>query len=117
MAYIFKYPKKKRNYDNNNEKRKLRQKIYNSTKWKALKTAKLQESPLCQMCLKKGVITPAAHCHHIISFMKAKNELEMQALAFDYNNIMTLCAQCHQKIHNGKNEKSHDKFYLSCDFI
>lgn len=104
MPYIFKYPKKKKTFNNDDEKRKQRQKVYSSSKWKKLKAAKLQECPLCEKCLEEGKITTAQHCHHIKSFMEAKDELEMQGLAYDYGNLMSLCAKCHQEIHNKKKD-------------
>ena len=98
MPFINKLLKKQRKYTNN-EKRKARQKIYNSTKWKALRIAKLQEQPLCEECLKSDKITSAEHVHHIQSFMKCNSEIELLALAYDYNNLMSLCAECHNRLH------------------
>lgn len=98
MPFINKPPKKARKYTND-EKRKARQKIYNSSKWKALRIAKLQESPLCEECQKVDKVTPAEHVHHIQSFMKCNTEIELLALAYDYNNLMSLCAECHNRLH------------------
>lgn len=99
MPLIAKLPRKQRKY-NPDERRKARQKVYNSSKWKVLRVAKLQESPLCEKCLKEGKITPSVHVHHIQSFTQSIDELQLQQLAYDYDNLMSLCAECHQKIHN-----------------
>lgn len=98
MSFINKLPKKQRKYTND-EKRKARQKIYNSAKWKQLRIAKLQEQPLCEECLKCDKITSAEHVHHCKSFMKANTEIELLDLAYDYLNLMSLCAECHAKLH------------------
>ena len=65
MPYL-KKAKKQRNPSNN---RIERQKIYNTDRWHKLRASKLMQSPLCEVCLSKGVITPAFHAHHIDSFM------------------------------------------------
>lgn len=49
--------------------REERQKIYQSTKWKELRLAKLMQQPLCELCLAKDIIKPAEDIHHIDSFM------------------------------------------------
>ena len=45
--------------------REERQKIYQSTKWKELRQAKLMQQPLCELCLAKGIINAAEDIHHI----------------------------------------------------
>lgn len=80
-------------------KREDRQKIYQSTIWQNLRRAKLMQSPLCEMCLKEGRITPAIDVHHIDSFMNYTGNERLQK-AFDESNLMSVCKQCHQKIHN-----------------
>ena len=57
MPYL-KKAKKQRNPSNN---RIERQKIYNTDRWHKLRASKLMQSPLCEVCLSKGVITPAFH--------------------------------------------------------
>jgi len=49
--------------------REDRQKVYQSAKWKKLRLAKLLSTPLCELCLAKGIITPAINVHHIDRFM------------------------------------------------
>ena len=56
--------------------------------------------PLCERCEKAGKVVPAEDCHHIISFMTGKTLLDKKALAFDPNNLESLCKECHQKEHN-----------------
>lgn len=91
MPYLNKNKKK----DNiSSIKRNIRQKVYNSTLWKKLRMAHLIEFPLCEECLKEKIIEPAIDVHHIISFVDNIN------LAYDTNNLMSLCKKCHQKKHN-----------------
>ncbi|WP_270539627.1 HNH endonuclease [Bacteroides zhangwenhongii] len=104
MPFLNKQPKKQRKYTND-EKRKARQKIYNSSKWKQLRIAKLQQQPLCEECERIGRITPAEHVHHVHTFMKANTEIELLALAYDYNNLMSLCAECHNRLHREMKQK------------
>lgn len=104
MPFINKPPKKARKYTND-EKRKARQKIYNSSKWKQLRIAKLQQQPLCEECERIGRITPAEHVHHSKSFMKANTEIELLDLAYNYSNLMSLCAECHNRLHREMKQK------------
>lgn len=104
MPFLNKPPKKARKYTND-EKRKARQKIYNSAKWKALRIAKLQQQPLCEECERIGRITPAEHVHHVHTFMRATNEIELLELAYDYSNLMSLCAECHNRLHREMKKK------------
>lgn len=104
MPFINKPLKKQRKYTNN-EKRKARQKIYNSSKWKQLRMAKLQESPLCEECKKNNIVTAAEHVHHCKSFMRANSEIELLDLAYDYSNLMSLCAECHNRLHREMKQK------------
>ncbi|MEG1838463.1 MAG: HNH endonuclease signature motif containing protein [Bacteroidaceae bacterium] len=77
-----------------------RRKIYTSTRWRKLRAWKLANNPLCEMCEAKGIVRPAEDIHHITSFMSTYNEDQRKFLAYDYDNLMSLCKRCHQKIHN-----------------
>lgn len=80
--------------------KKERMKIYNHRRWRELKNIKLDLNPLCEECLRDGYITPAEDVHHIISFMSVTNTTARYRLAYDINNLQSLCKQCHQKKHN-----------------
>lgn len=81
-------------------RRKERQDIYNTPEWKRLSKAFKMANPLCQKCLEKGIITPAAHIHHKVSFMQFNDELKRKEVAYDWDNLQSLCVQCHNEIHN-----------------
>ena len=83
------------------ERRKDRQAVYNTPRWKNLRTLKIQEQPLCEMCLKSGRVKPAEQVHHIKSpFVRGISAEEKERRAYDYDNLMSLCVDCHIKIHH-----------------
>ena len=77
-----------------------RQSIYQSTKWKQLRQAKLMQQPLCEICLKNGMVTIADDVHHIDSFLNYSGNQRLNK-AFDFSNLMSVCKECHGKIHSG----------------
>ncbi len=97
MAYIYK-PKKKQTIDS--AKQKKRREIYNSKIWKEMRMAQMMKHPLCEICEMEGKTTLAIDAHHLISFLDVPNEL-MLNYAFDSNNIISVCKECHNRIHNG----------------
>lgn len=101
MPTIYK-PKKAKKKENNlyDEERR---KIYKSTRWRKLRALKIAEQPLCEMCLKEGKTTIAEDVHHIESFMSTDDKVLRIALAYDYENLMSICKTHHQMIHNKSN--------------
>lgn len=79
-----------------------RRKIYNSERWRRLRAWKFACNPLCEMCLKEDKTVPAEDIHHIISFMSTDDLQQRLYLAYDFDNLMSLCKQCHGNIHNSK---------------
>lgn len=96
MPYLQK-PAKQKNRQINREDRR---KIYDTSQWRKLRSAYLQQHPLCQLCQQEGKIVPAVDIHHIISFMSTNDHLKRLVLAYNPDNLMSLCKECHQKIHN-----------------
>lgn len=84
-------------------KRKERQRIYQSERWKQLRIAKLMQSPLCEICLAKGITKPAVDVHHVDSFMNYSGTRQLQA-AYNFDNLQSLCKECHSEVH--KNRRS-----------
>jgi 5-methylcytosine-specific restriction protein A len=73
------------------------QKYYNTPRWKRLREYKFQDNPICEICYKNGIVTLTEEVHHIIPIdIYNPNE----ALIYDYNNLMSLCKECHVKIHS-----------------
>ena len=84
--------------------------IYNSREWRELRSAKLRQQPLCEMHLKNDIIV-AAHCvHHIVPIETATTKEEMRRLALDcgMNGLMSLCDDCHHKLHEEMNSFSRE---------
>ncbi|WP_291580925.1 HNH endonuclease signature motif containing protein [Bacteroides sp.] len=79
-----------------------RRKIYNSERWRRLRAWKFVCNPLCEVCLSKDVITPAEDIHHIVSFMSTDDPDRRIILAYDFDNLRSLCKKCHQEVHNLK---------------
>lgn len=80
---------------------KERQKLYQSKRWKDLREYMVQKYPLCQDCLKEGRITPTSEIHHIKSpFVIGLTEEEKARRAYDENNLVALCRDCHIKRHH-----------------
>lgn len=91
---------------NLNTKRKRRprrhrkwQKFYSNKLWKQLREQKLNDQPICEICLMSGIITPATETHHTVAFSRGETEEEQWKLFLDYNNLMSICTQCHRQIH------------------
>ena len=100
MPTINRLPKKENIKNKNTEKRKLRMKIYQSEKWKDIKNAHLMEYPICEICNKEL----AEDVHHISTFL-VNNSIDIE-LAFDYDNLLSVCKKCHGKIHQPKKKKN-----------
>lgn len=73
--------------------------LLNANKWAKLRRLKLQRNPLCEQCRKEGRIRLATEVHHIVPVESGGSEEAMRALAYDYNNLMALCHDCHRDIH------------------
>lgn len=83
------------------DRRKARQEVYQSRRWKELRQYMVQKYPLCQMCLKEGRIKPTEDIHHKLSpFQKGITAEEKERRAFSEDNLIALCRDCHIKIHH-----------------
>ena len=91
---------KKSNYrrpkENNNKE------VYNKQRWRKLRKLYFMEHPLCEFCLKLGKVTPAEDIHHKNSPFNYEGNHKF-AVAFDYDNLISLCKVHHQFLHrNGR---------------
>jgi len=73
--------------------------VYNTTTWKTLRLEKLKKDPLCERCLKKGVIRSARDVHHKKPISTGKTKAEKQALGFSLVNLESICTPCHKEAH------------------
>lgn len=70
-------------------------KFYRSKEWQFLRTKKLSDSNyLCEECKKNGKTTMAMEVHHIVALVDDFSK------RLDYNNLLTVCVSCHNKLHN-----------------
>lgn len=99
MPTIYK-PKKSRKRDEKNFHDAERRKVYNTERWRRLRAWKFACNPLCEMCLKDDKVVPAEDIHHVVSFMSTDDPAQRNFLAYDFDNLMSLCKQCHQAVHN-----------------
>ena len=84
------------------ERRKERQPLYQSKQWKELRKAYYEAHPLCERCLQD--------IHHKLSpFKRGLTEEEKYRRAFDPNNLMALCVECHIKEHRKGELTIYDK--------
>lgn len=82
-----------------------RQKLYQLKQWRDLSEHYRMEHPMCQICGKNV----AEHVHHINSpFDYGLNEMEKMFRLLDPDNLMALCADCHNRIHQEKKSKKVD---------
>ena len=79
--------------------KKAAQKIYQDPRWKAVREEKLRLNPVCERCESEGKTSMAEEIHHIIPFSQSKNIYSRERLAFDLDNLESLCTSCHQKHH------------------
>lgn len=61
--------------------------------WSKVRKTKLSINPLCEACLKKGIAKAADTVHHIVT---VEND---PALRLDFNNLVSLCRNCHESFH------------------
>lgn len=81
------------------------QEIYASALWRRLRRSYLMNHPLCEECEGKGIIKAATDVHHIHEISNAVTRLEAYDIAYDSNNLQSLCHECHQRIHADKHRK------------
>ena len=79
-------------------------KVYNNNRWIKLRKQKLEDCPLCEICMAEsedGIVNvnTADEVHHIIPI------LQKPELAYDYKNLMSLCSYHHHQIHKDMHKK------------
>lgn len=86
-------------------KKVIRQNYYNNQAWRRLRKYKLMMNPICEAC---GEALATA-VHHIKSFVDEIDELKQMELFLDYDNLMSLCVNCHNEIHNQDLKRKKEK--------
>lgn len=84
----------RKDYDDKRKDDRYR-KFYKSTQWKIVRDYILKrDNYICQECIKDNKMTICNTVHHIV---EVKDDFSK---ALDESNLITLCADCHNKIHN-----------------
>lgn len=81
------------------EKSKFLKHVYNTKVWKTLRNEYIAEHQMCENCK----INVAESVHHVIPFSTGNTKEEILQLAYDKNNLKSLCKDCHFKFHHIKN--------------
>jgi 5-methylcytosine-specific restriction enzyme A len=89
---------KKRQRDKTVQKQRY-QDIYQDKRWKRLVATKKRNNPLCERCESMGFTRQVDEVHHIRPFEWGIDDDERDSLAFDYDNLESLCGPCHNVRH------------------
>ena len=90
---------------------------YNNSKWIRLRNQKRMDNPLCQICELKGKSKLVNDVHHIVPITNGQNEQEQKMLAYDYDNLCSLCTECHHEVHQMLLDNSEEYYLLFSKFI
>lgn len=99
-------PKQQRSEEEYTDAKLLRRKFYNNVKWLKLRNDYLHLQPLCEECLSRGKITPADQVHHKRSPFNYRERQINWELGLDPENLESICAECHGKLHAGSTMES-----------
>lgn len=77
----------------------LYQDIYQDRRWLNLRNHKRRVNPLCERCMELNKVTPMDEVHHKIPFDTGKTKDEIESLAFDWDNLESVCEPCHKTRH------------------
>ena len=107
MPTIQKLPKRERTPKNNTARRDIRRKAYADSRWcgkNGVRNAYFAWHPLCEECLKKGIVKAGENVHHKKSPFNGE-DVDWN-LMLDYNNLETVCRECHADIHTKEDGKT-----------
>lgn len=84
-----------REHDNSDYKR-----LIHSRRWLLLRRRYAAAHPLCEECLKRGILdSRTEQVHHRTPVTRGRTWQEMERLAFDESNLEAVCRQCHRRLH------------------
>jgi 5-methylcytosine-specific restriction endonuclease McrA len=67
----------------------------------------IRDDYLCQHCLAKGIIKAATEVHHIKKLIHCTEDE-----AYDPDNLVSLCWECHEKTKDGKADSGLENYIL-----
>lgn len=74
--------------------------MYHDKQWEITRSNYIHSHPLCELCLIEGRSKAAEEVHHKIPFSTGRTYDEKWNLLTDKDNLMSLCQDCHHKLHN-----------------
>ena len=83
--------------------------LINNGRWQKLRLKKVKASPLCERCLEMGITKETEEVHHIKPVESTTDPSKMKELAYDYDNLQSLCKVCHGQVHIEMREKRESK--------
>ena len=103
MPTIYKPEKKKHERQESSKKDNLNHKaVYNTKVWKVLRLEYLKAHTLCEDCLLQGKYILASEVHHKIPISNGQTIAEKKALGYAWDNLKSLCDDCHKSKHKHK---------------
>lgn len=80
--------------------------LINSHTWHLLRAKKIASQPLCEDCLRAGRTRVAEEVHHERPVESGRDAQEMRILAYSFDNLVSLCRECHILRHNPQKLKN-----------
>ncbi len=78
--------------------------FYKTQNWKKTRAAYLSSvGGLCERCLARGLIVPAAVVHHRVYI--DETNINDPTVVLDWHNLEALCASCHANEHQGTDRR------------
>ena len=84
--------------------------FYESQAWRNTRQAYMKKAGgLCEMCLKKGLYTPAEIIHH--KEWLTESNINDPRITLSFSNLMAVCRLCHEEIHHEANTDAKHRKY------
>ena len=78
--------------------------FYSSKAWQRTRAAYAKSKRnLCEVCLAKGIITPAEIVHHKVQI--TPDNITDPTVTLNWNNLQCVCRECHASIHDRTNKR------------
>jgi 5-methylcytosine-specific restriction enzyme A len=90
---------------------------YSTQRWQRLRKLKLRTHPLCEVCLQRGEIEPAAVVDHRVPISKAGRKERLISEAFpSLDRLASLCESHHNAKTNAE-QRGEDYMRKGCDIF
>lgn len=80
---------------------------YDTPTWRRFRALQLRQSPVCVLCLDRGIITPATDVDHIVPIKEGGEFL-------DFANVRSLCHEDHSRVTRAA-QYGHEVVIKGCD--